>query len=212
MRKCFLVGLITLLPVILTYVILAFGIGIVTSPFERLVNFTLDKFPLFEDGFGIFTHRQVVGFLSKILILCLLVLFITLIGFLAARVFFHTWGYYFDRLMRKIPIVRRIYGPSKELVDALFRHEQDAPRKAVMVPYPTYKNKAVGILTGEFNLKLKDKNEAFCSVFVPATPNATSGFLCSFRKEDVIPLDLTADEALKYVMSFASTNPIAIKE
>lgn len=212
MRKSFVFGLITLLPLILTYVVITFGIGLITSPFERLVHFTLDRFHLFDDGVGIFTHRQVLSFLSKTLIICALISFIFLIGFLASRIFFHSLGYYVDQILRKIPFVRKIYGPSKELVDALFRHETDTPRKAVLVPYPSLQEKAVGIVTAEFTATLHETPEPFCSVFIPATPNATSGYLCTFRKTDVTLLDLTADEALKYVMSFGASNSIAVKE
>ena len=198
MRKCFFAGLVTLLPIIVTYVVIVFGLGIITSPFEEFVSFLLEKSHLLDD-------ENVIYYVSKFLIIASLTFFIFWVGYFTINVLFHSYGYFIDGVVRKIPLIRGVYGSSKELVDILFASTPAIARKAALVPYPSKDQFAVGIVTGEFTAHFKDKDERFISVYVPGTPNATAGFMCSYRKEDVQDLDLTADEALKYIMSFANT-------
>ncbi len=216
MKKSFFLGLVTLLPVIVTYVVMAFGISLVTKPFEVAVNSFINSTHLFDNGLGVITRDQVTYLVSKALIVAALVVFVFLVGFLAARVLLESCGDYVDRVLRKIPIIRNIYSPSKELVDVFFKpHEKQTSRDAVLVPYPTADQLTVGIITAEFEAKLSDhETEAkqYVSVFIPSTPNATNGYLCTFLKSDVSTFDVPADEALKYVMSFGSAKAIAVKE
>ncbi len=205
MRKSFIIGLITLLPVIVTYIIIAFLLGLITAPFEYVVRLSLIKTGVFSDGLGVFTHEQIIKFFSTIFIVAFLICFIFLVGFFAARVVFHPLGHFIDGLMQKIPVVRSIYNPSKQLVNAFFKPQEEVERQAVLVPYPSKEQRTVAIVTGEFEADFgSDQKQQYVSVLVPSTPNATGGFLCSFPKRVVEPFNMPADEALKYIMRFAS--------
>jgi len=215
MRKSFFAGLVTLLPVIVTFIVLSFGLSIITGPFEYFVSLILQRTHFFDHGIGIFTTEQVIYILSKFLIVIDLALFICLIGFCATRLILHSWGNWLDDIMRRIPVIRNIYGPSKELVHTFFNPPAETPRKAVLVPYPSVNQLTVGIVTAEFTAKLHGDDkiaQEYISVLIPSTPNATGGYLCTYLRQDVRPFDLPADEALKYIMSFARQNSIAIKE
>lgn len=197
MRKNLLAGFVTLLPLIVTYVIVVFGIGLITSPFENLVQFILSHLHLFDNGVGLFTREQVTNVVSKICIITTLICFVIFVGWLAQWVIFHSWGYYFDCILRKIPFINRVYKTSKDLVDALFMTKADTNRKAALVPYPTLEQRTLGIATGEFVL-----DEPYLCVLVPSTPNATAGYLVAFPKSQVTLLEMSGDEAIKSVMSF----------
>lgn len=215
MRKCFFAGVVTLLPVIITFIILIFCLNIITGPFEYFVNLILRSTHLFDHGLWIFNADQTIYYIAKLLIIIDLALFICLIGFLATKVVLSSWGKWIEDLMSKIPVIRHIYGPSKELVHTYFNPPAEVPRKAVLVPYPSENQLTVGIVTAEFTAKLygsEKMTQEYVSVLIPSTPNATGGYLCSFLRSDVKPFDLPAEEALKYIMSFASNNSIAIKE
>jgi len=214
MKKSFFAGLITLLPILITYIILALAIRLITGPYEYVGGVLLKKVPFLDQGFWIFTHEEIIQILSKLLIILLLIGLIFLIGFFASKISFHPIGHYIDKVLMKTPVVRSIYGPSKELVNVFFTpQEAQANRQAVLVPYPSAAELTVGIVTAEFTAKLKNKKKDYVSVFVPSTPNATGGYLCTFEKSHVTPLYLPADVALKSVMSFkVSKGPLEKKE
>ncbi len=216
MRKSLFIGLVTLLPVLLTYIILVFGINLITAPFEHGVRLILVNTPIFDNGFGIFTREQTIYYLSKILIIAFLAFFIFIVGFFAARVLYHPLGEYIEKVLLKIPVIKNIYGPLKDLVTVFFQPPIEVLRQSALVPYPSVEQYTVGIITGEFTAKLTTSETiSYFTVFVPSSPNSTNGFLLVFKKDDVCVLDLPADEALKYVMSFGATKTsqtIAIKE
>ncbi|MBS0636622.1 MAG: DUF502 domain-containing protein [Verrucomicrobia bacterium] len=208
-RQFFFAGLVVLLPVLVTYVVITFLIGLITAPFEHTVSFLLLNSHLFENGFGIFTSDQIIHFVSKLLIIMTILLSIFLVGFFAARYAFVSWGYIIDNTLLKIPYVRSVYGSAKELAYTFLDPPQGAAlSQAVLVPYPTSEQLTMGLVTGEFTFEGK----MYISVFVPSTPNTTNGYLCSYPKEMVQVVDLPADEALKYIMSLSSCKTIAVKE
>lgn len=218
MRKCLFAGLITFLPLIVTYIVVVFCIGIITAPFEYATAFVLKKTELLDNGLGFLSSEKAISIVSKTLILLMIITFIYFVGFIAARLMFHSWACRLDELLKKIPIFSTIYRPLKELVHSFFNPPLETVRQTVLIRFPSSDQITIGIATGEFTAKLKDKQqtaEQYVSVFIPSTPNATNGYLCSFEKSTVKLLDMPADEALKYVLSLGSTNTpqvIAIKE
>lgn len=218
MRKCLFAGLITFLPLIVTYIVVAFCIGIITAPFEYVTAFVLKKTELLDNGLGFLSSEKAISIVSKVLILTMIVFFIYFVGFIAARVMLHSWVSRLDELLKKIPIFSTFYRPLKELVHSFFNPPLETVRQSVLIRFPSSDQITVGIATGEFTAALLDNQQShieYVSVFIPSTPNATNGYLCSFEKSSVRQLDMPADEALKYVMSLGSTNTpqvIAIKE
>ena len=132
-------------------------------------------------------------------------------GMLAANFFgkkLLAWG---DAILQRIPIVRSLYGGVKQISDTLFSSDGKAFRRAVLVRYPQRDTWTVALLTGEPHHEVSDhlgfENYA---VFVPTTPNITAGFFLIVPRKDVIPLEMSVDQALKYIISMGVAEPVRI--
>jgi uncharacterized membrane protein len=113
-----------------------------------------------------------------------------------------------ERMLGRIPVVRSVYSGVKQVSDTLFSPGGQAFRKALLVQYPRQGSWTIAFLTGvpggDVLNHLKGEH---VSVYVPTTPNPTSGFFLMMPKEDVIELDMSVDEALKYVVSMGVVSP-----
>ena len=111
-----------------------------------------------------------------------------------------------DNLFKRIPILRTIYSAIVQLTDS-FRNQEGSKKSVVLVEYPRKGSWAVGFATKENKGELRDKtNKELINVFVPTTPNPTSGFLLMFPKEDVIYLDMGFEEASKFIVSAGTSS------
>ena len=134
-------------------------------------------------------------------------LLITLIGWLSLSFIGKKLLNIFDNILNKIPILRTIYSAFAQMLET-FTKSQVSKKNVVLVEYPRKDTWAVGFATNENTGKIKNKiGQEVVNVFVPTTPNPTSGFLLMFPKEDVIYLDITFEQASKFVVSAGSTNP-----
>jgi uncharacterized membrane protein len=113
-----------------------------------------------------------------------------------------------DRMLSHIPIVRSIYGGVKQISDTLFSPEGKAFRRAVLVRYPHAGAWTVALVTGSPEHEVAGLlGRELVSVFVPTTPNITSGFFLMVPRADTIPLEMTVDDALKYIISMGVAEP-----
>ena len=132
---------------------------------------------------------------------------ITFIGWLSLTFIGKRFIVFFESVLNRIPILRTIYSSTGQLMDN-FSQNKKGKKSVVLVQYPRQGIWAVGFATKENTGKIKDAlSEDTINVFVPTTPNPTSGFLLLFPKKDVIFLDLTFEEASKFVVSAGSINP-----
>ena len=132
---------------------------------------------------------------------------ITFIGWLSLTFIGKRLVHLFESILNKIPILRTIYSSAEQLIDN-FSQNKKTKKSVVLVQYPRQGIWAVGFATKENTGKIKDSiGEETINVFVPTTPNPTSGFLLMFPKKDVIFLDLTFEEASKFIVSAGSINP-----
>ena len=140
------------------------------------------------------------------LVLSVLIVFLTGIfaSNLLGRRLIHIW----EGVLRRIPVVNSIYGGVKQVSDTLFAPGGQAFRKVLLVQYPRLGSWTVafqtGVPSGEVAGHLRGE---YISVYVPTTPNPTSGFFLMMARSDVIELDMTVDEALKYVISMGVVPP-----
>ena len=135
---------------------------------------------------------------------------IVLTGLLVANIVGQWWLARWDGLMARIPIVKSIYSSVKQVSDTLFSTNDNAFRRAVMVPYPHPGSRTIAFVTGTPGGEVAAHLDgAYISVYVPTTPNPTSGFFLMLPKADVIELDMSVDEALKYVISMGVVAPRA---
>ena len=135
------------------------------------------------------------------------IILITFIGFISVSFIGKKLLEVFNNILKRIPILRTIYSAIVQMTET-FTKNDDKKKSVVLVEYPRKGSWAVGFATkdntGEISAKTKKQ---LINVFVPTTPNPTSGFLLMFPKEDVIYLDLTFEEASKFIVSAGTTEP-----
>lgn len=204
MRKYFLTGLVTLLPLAVTIWFVSFIVNFLTKPFMGIMVPLLRKI----SPYALFQSEPLIrGFSQLVILLALLALTIAL-GFVARRFFFKgmiKWG---DSLLNKIPLVNKVYKTSKEIIKSLFASQGQSFKQVVLVPFPQSKNYSIGMITGEVPAACaKENSEERISVFIPAAPNPMTGFLLMVKKEDLIYLEMKTDEAFKYIVSCAVIQP-----
>src|SRR5690606_3720917 len=113
-----------------------------------------------------------------------------------------------NRLFYKIPIVKSIYSSVKQVSDTLFSSSGQAFREAVLVQYPRAGSWTIAFVTGKPGGEVAQKlSEEMVTLYVPTTPNPTSGFMLMVSRADVMPLRMSVDEALKYIISMGVVAP-----
>ena len=139
-------------------------------------------------------------------VLTLLIILVT--GLLAANFIGQRLVGWWEKLLARIPVVNSIYNSVKQVSDTLFSSSGNAFRKALLVQYPRPGSWTIALLTGTPGGDVRNhlKGE-YVSVYVPTTPNPTSGFFLMMPKSEVIELDMAVDEALKYIISMGVVAP-----
>ena len=139
-------------------------------------------------------------------LLTVLVVFVT--GALASNILGQRLLLFWESLLGRIPVVKTIYTGVKQVSDTLFAPGGQAFRKALLVQYPREGSWTIAFLTGRPGGDVANHlHGEYVSVYVPTTPNPTSGFFLMMRRADVIELDMNVDEALKYVISMGVVPP-----
>jgi uncharacterized membrane protein len=139
----------------------------------------------------------------------LTIIFITIVGYLSLSFLGKKFLQIVDDLFKRIPILRTIYSAIGQMTES-FTQKKNSKKSVVLVEYPRKDTWAVGFATKDNKGEMKDKtNRDLVNVFVPTTPNPTSGFLLMFPKEDVIYLDISFEEASKFIVSAGTSNPKA---
>ena len=133
-------------------------------------------------------------------------IFITLIGWLSLSFLGKKFFEIFNNLLKKIPILRTIYSAIGQMTESLTKSD-NKQKSVVLLEYPRKGIWAVGFATKENRGIIRDKiNEDLINVFVPTTPNPTSGFLLMVPKKDLIFLDISFEQASKFIVSAGTTN------
>ena len=190
LRNYFITGIVVLIPI---------GFTLYLSRF--LINVSTKLVPA-----GLNPNNYIPYAIPGIEIL-LTIIFITIVGGLSLSFLGKKVLQVVDNLFKRIPILRTIYSAIVQMTDS-FRNQEGSKKSVVLVEYPRKGSWAVGFATKENKGELKDKtNKELINVFVPTTPNPTSGFLLMFPKEDVIYLDMGFEEASKFIVSAGTSNP-----
>lgn len=138
----------------------------------------------------------------------LTLLMILLTGLLAANFIGQKLVVWWERLLARIPVVNSVYNSVKQVSDTLFSPNGNAFRKALLVRYPHQDSWTIAFLTGAPGGDIVNHLRGdYVSVYVPTTPNPTSGFFLMMAAKDVVELDMTVDEALKYIISMGVVAP-----
>ena len=195
LQQYFIAGLLVWLPLVITVWVLMWLLGMLDGIFVSILATIEAVVP------GLTGMAQAVMKIPGIGVLALGLL-ILLTGTLAANIVGQWWIRQWDALMARIPVVRSIYSSVKQVSDTLFSGSGKAFSKALLVQYPRHGSWTVAFLTGHPGGEVaRHLPGAHVSVYVPTTPNPTSGFFLMMARDDVIELDMTVDEALKYIIS-----------
>jgi len=193
-RRYLVAGLLIWVPIIVTVFVLRFLVGLMD---QTLLLLPAAWRPEAVLGFGI----PGLG-----LLLALLVLFVTgvsvtnLVGRKLVR-----WG---DDFMQRIPIVRSIYSGAKTFTETVFTGKGQAFKRVLLVEYPRKGIWSLGFQSGEDVAEVAHRaGQSLVCVFVPTTPNPTSGFIIMVPREDVIPLDMTVDDAMRLIFTLGVVAP-----
>ncbi len=194
MRKYFITGLLILVPLAITAWVLNAVISTMDSSLLLVPEAWRPKALIGHDIPGLGT------------ILTVLIVFFTglLTNNLVGNYVVRLW----ERLLHRIPVVSSLYGSVKQVSDTLFSDSGNAFRHAVLVPFPHQGSWTIGFLTGTPGGDVKNHLKGdFVSVYVPTTPNPTSGYFLMMERSQVVELDMTVDAALKYVVSMGVVSP-----
>ena len=202
MKKYLVAGLLVWLPLAITIGVLSWVLGALDGVFAALLSATQVLLPETARA-GLEQLRHIPGLGVLVMIGGLL-----LTGVFAANIFGQWWLRQADRVLSKTPIVKSIYNSVKQVSDTLFSTNGNAFREAVLVQYPRQGSWTIAFVTGrpggEVSARLPGD---YVSVYVPTTPNPTSGFFLMMPRSDVIELRMSVDEALKYVISMGVVGP-----
>lgn len=203
-KKYLLTGLLVWLPLTITIGVLLWLVGLLDAIFVNLLT-GLKVVASDSAGLVIEQLRHIPG-LGVVLVFSVLLLTGALVSNVAGRWWLIQW----DRLFTRIPIFKSIYNAVKKVSDTLFSSNGNAFRTALLVQYPRAGVWTIAFQTGAPGGEVAGHLGAdFVSVYVPTTPNPTSGFFLMLPRADVIELKMTVDEALTYVISMGSVAPSA---
>jgi len=190
LRNYFITGIVVLVPIGITLYLTKFFISVSSNLIPKEIN-PNNYLPFLIPGLEIF----------------LAIILITFIGYLSLSFIGKKILQLFNDLLKKIPILRTIYSAIGQMAET-FAPQRENKKSVVLIEYPRKGSWAVGFATKDNKGEISKKtNQNLVNVFVPTTPNPTSGFLLMFPKDEVIYLDMTFEEASKFIVSAGTSNP-----
>ncbi|MBU3542644.1 MAG: DUF502 domain-containing protein [Burkholderiaceae bacterium] len=202
MKKYFIAGILVWAPLAITIWVITWGVSVLDGVFGSIMSAIMAVTP--GDTQPTLKSFRAIPGLGVIIVLA--IIFVS--GLLAANYAGQWWIKLWDRFINRIPIVKSIYSSVKQVSDTLFSSKGNAFRQAVLIPYPRNGSWTIAFVTGNPAQEVANKlKEEHLNVFVPTTPNPTSGFFMIVPKADMIELDMTVEEALKHIVSMGSVPP-----
>jgi len=198
-RNNFLTGVAIIFPLTITIIIIRYLVikinSYILNPLVNLLEITpyLSQYSLY---------------IAKMLVFILVILLIALVGWAANIIFLRKLFGFGEQLFRKIPMVGKVYSVTKEIGSAFLGKEKAFFKRVVLIEYPRKGAYSIGFETGKGVGEIKNATgRELVSIFVPTTPNPTSGIFLLIPKEDVKFLDMTVEEGLKIVVSSGTIVP-----
>jgi len=201
LKKNLIAGLLVTVPAALTYMILSFVITRVDKAMEPVIVGILgpQNLKLMDEW-----HIPGMGFLF-------LAIFIFAVGFVGTNFIGKKVVALGEKVLHKIPVVRVIYTSIKKVVDTVSLTDKSTFEKMVLITYPREPLKTLGIVCCDTPGGITD-GEKMLNVFVPTSPNPTTGFLFMLPEKETQPLTMSVEEGLKMIISFGMTHPDAAEE
>ncbi|AKJ95673.1 MULTISPECIES: DUF502 domain-containing protein [Thioalkalivibrio] len=199
LRRYLIAGLLVWLPLIVT--------GFIIKLLVDLLDFTILLLP------PPWRPEAILGFSipGAGIVLAVVVVFVT--GVVVANIVGRKLVSVGESIVRRIPLVSSIYGAVKQVTETVLSDGGQAFRKVMLIEYPRRGLWSVGFMTGVAVGEVQDRTERdVITVFVPTTPNPTSGFVIMVPREEAIELDMTVEDGLKFVMSMGVVTPMRSPE
>ena len=203
MKKYFLAGILVWAPLAITIWVITWAMGILDGVFGSVMHILITVLPsnLTES----LTHFRETPFVGVLIVIFAIILTGMFAITIAGRWLFRMW----EKVLQRIPIVRSIYSSVKQVSDTLLSSSGDAFKKAVLIRYPHANSWTIAFQTGTPMIEVAEKlGTPHIHVFVPTTPNPTSGFFMIVPKDSVIELTISVEEALKHIVSMGTVPPV----
>ena len=210
MKKYFIAGILVWAPMAVTIWVITWGLGLLDGVFGSVIQAMIAVLPR-ESAADLQRFREIpaVG-------IVIVVTVIMLTGLIAISFAGQWWLKVWDKVVNRIPVVRSIYSSVQQVSSTLFSGNGQAFSKALLIRYPHAPSWAIAFQTGipakEVSSKLGDD---YVNVFLPTTPNPTSGFFMIVPRAETIQLEMSVEEALKHIVSMGSvppTSPIGLTD
>ncbi len=200
-RSNFLTGLVLVLPAVISFAVIKWLFGTISSITDLLLFFLPKTITHEDQGTG------PIHWYWSLIALLLAVLIISVVGRLARNYFGRKMIEWTDSTMMRIPLFNKIYAAIKQVNEA-FSGNKHSFKTVVLVEFPSAGMYSVGFITSEQHdeVQQKTKENVVC-VFVPTTPNPTSGFLILVPEEKITKLDMSVADGVKYIVSLGSISP-----
>ncbi|MBQ0957416.1 DUF502 domain-containing protein [Ideonella sp. 4Y11] len=204
MKKYLLAGLLTWLPLAITVWVLLWVLGMMDGLFAAVLSVAQALLP--HGAYDSLERLRGIPGLGVVTMVFLLVV----TGVFVTNIFGQWWVRQWDALLNRIPIVKSIYSSVKQVSDTLFSSNGNAFREAVLVEYPRAGAWTIAFVTGTPGGEVAGQLPGeHVGVYVPTTPNPTSGFFLMLPRSALRPLQMSVDEALKYIISMGVVAPPA---
>jgi len=204
MKKYFIAGILVWVPIAITVWVITWGLGLIDQIYGSVMGALITVLP--GQFSGDLRHFREIPGLGILIVIAV----INFTGLLAISFAGQWWLKVWDRLVTRIPIVRSIYSSVKQVSSTIFSGNGQAFRKALLIRYPHPESWVIAFQTGNTADEIEQKlGGEYVNVFLPTTPNPTSGFFMIVPRANVIELDMSIEEALKHIVSMGSVPPRA---
>lgn len=203
LRGLFLTGLLTLLPIWLTWVVVKFVFVLLSDISRPLIGPVLQGAAIGRPALAWLVEPWVQNAIAILATLAV----ILLSGLMARRVFGQRMLRWFEALIRRIPFANTIYGSARQLLDIL-QTKPDGTQRVVLIDFPHTEMKSIGFVTRV--LREQGTGRELAAVYVPTTPNPTSGYLEIVPVEKITPTDWSVDQAMSFIISGGAVSPETI--
>ena len=184
-KKYIIAGFLSVIPIWLTYIIANFLFETVSKPGATIIN---KYFPILSNYLY---SGEIIGFL-------IVLISVYLIGMLVSNILFKKLLGSLEDLISGIPVVNMIYKTIKQITSSLGDPEKESFKKVVIIEYPKDGIWTLAMVTGESK---DEKSNEYYNIYIPTTPNPTSGFLLFLEEKDIVYLDMSVEDAAKLVIS-----------
>jgi len=202
-RNSLIAGIIIILPLTVTIFVISFLIKNIGTPVSELIFK-----PFIKENFEFLSNTIVGKTLLDIIATFLVLILITVLGFFSKFFLGRFAINVFETAIEKIPVAKQIYKTVKQIVDTFSKQNKSVFQKVVLVKFPHQDSYSIGFLTGYVTGEIREHlDEKRCNIFVPTTPNPTSGFFLIAKESELIFLEMTVSEGMKLLISGGAVAP-----